>query len=253
MNSAAFFVWAAGVLLVSMRLATLFLLTPVFGGIPVPNIARVVLIFGISAGFASGLHFAFPQHIQIGWLVSTMISELVIGAAMTSALFAGFGAFYFGGRLLDFQIGFGIAGLVDIATKNNAPLLGSILAMLAALVFFSIDGHLVMLRMLQLSFSKMPIGVGILGLNLGSVIAYFSTCFVLGFAIVAPVVLCLFMIDIGMAFMSRTMPQMNVFVMSLSVKVVVGLMVLAIVVPFSGGLIQSVFESIFNQWTRMFE
>ena len=108
--------------------------------------------------------------------------------------------------------------------------------MLAVLIFFAIDGHLVMLRLLQLSFVKLPPGTGVAGLNIGALIAYFGSCFVFGFAIVAPIVLGLFVVDLGVAFMSRTMPQMNVFVMSMALKVIVGLMMLAIC--FAGGLIQ---------------
>lgn len=249
MASVSFFNWACGVMLIAVRLATLFVATPVFGSVPVPARAKIVLIIALAVGLAGAVQLPSMQQ-SLSWLVSAMISELIIGAAMASALFAGFGAFHFGGRLLDFQSGYGIAGLVDIATHNNAPLLGTLFSMLAVLIFFTVDGHLAMLKVLQLSFLRLPIGAGISNLDIGALIAYFGTCFVFGFAIVAPVVLCLFLVDIGMAFMSRTMPQMNVFVMSLGLKVLVGWLVLAWVVPFSGGLIRSVYESIFNVWDR---
>lgn len=251
MVSTALFSWAAGVLLISVRLAMLFIATPVFASIPVPTMARVVLILGLSAGFAGVVHVSALQVFDLGWLLAAVLHEMVVGAAMAAGLFAGFGAFHFGGRLLDSQIGFGIAGLLDIATRNNAPLLGSIFMMLAALIFFAVDGHLVMLRMLHMSFTRLPPGTELAALNIGALIAYFGSCFVFGFAIVAPVVLCLFMIDLGVAFMSRTMPQMNVFVMSLALKVIVGLIMLAITLPFAGGLIQTIFESIFNNWNQV--
>lgn len=251
MASVAFFNWAFAVLLIATRLAVLFIAAPVFGNVPVPTRAKFILIFALAAGLAGTVSVPTMQGLQLGWLASVMFSELIIGAAMASALFAGFGAFHFGGRLLDFQSGYGIAGLVDIATRNNAPLLGSIFSMLAVLIFFTVDGHLAMLKVLQLSFTRLPIGAGLANLDIGALIAYFGSCFVFGFALVAPVVLCLFLVDIGMAFMSRTMPQMNVFVMSLGLKVLVGWVVLAMVVPFSGGLVRSVFESIFNAWSQV--
>lgn len=238
-------------LLVSVRLAMLFIATPVFASIPVPPSARVLLIFGLSAGFAETVHVVGFQNPDVGWLLAAILHEMIVGGAMATALFAGFGAFHFGGRLLDSQTGFTIAGLLDIATRNNAPLLGTVFAMSAVLIFFAIDGHLVMLRVLQFSFEKFPLGTGITNLNIGALIAYFGSCFVFGFAIVAPVVLCLFMVDLGVAFMSRTMPQMNVFVMSLALKVIAGLIMLAISLPFAGGLIQMIFESIFNNWNQV--
>lgn len=213
--------------------------------------AKVILIFGLAAGLAAGLPTVNPHHISVGWVFSAVLHEVIIGAAMAAGLFAGFAAFHVGGRLLDFQIGFGIAGLFDIATRNSAPLLGTVFSMAAVLIFFAVDGHLVMLRILQLSFLKLPPGTGISSINIGALIAYFGTCFVFGFALVAPVVLCLLLVDIGVAFMSRTMPQMNVFVLSLGIKVIVGLIMLAITLPFAGGLIQTIFESIFKNWNQV--
>jgi flagellar biosynthetic protein FliR len=102
-----------------------------------------------------------------------------------------------------------------------------------------------------MSLVKLPPGTSLAALNIGALIAYFGSCFVFGFAIVAPIVLCLFLVDIGVAFMSRTMPQMNVFVMSLALKVVIGLVMLAIALPFAGGLVQRIFESIFNNWNQV--
>ena len=241
--------WATLVLLTSVRLSMLFLSTPVFGGVPAPMMARIVLIVGLAAGMAQGVEI--PPQLDLIGLVSMVLHEAIVGAALAAGLFAGFSAFQFGGRLLDFQIGYGVAGLVDIATRNNAPLLGSLLSMAAVVVFFAVDGHLALLRVVHLSLSTIPPGSGISGLNLGALIAQFGSCFAFGLLIVAPIVICLLLIDFGAAFMSRTLPQMNVFVLSMAIKVVVGIVMLAIVVPLSSGVIHRVFESIFNGWSRL--
>ena len=251
MDSTAFFAWGFGALLASIRVGMLFVNTPVMGNVPIPRTAKVVLIVGLGAGFATQLNIGSIDTIDLSWLVGAVITEMLIGAAMASALLTGFAAFNFGGRLLDFQIGFGIAGLVDIATRNNMPLIGSMFSMVAVLIFFAIDAHLAMLKVVQLSYVALPIGGSIFSLNLGSLISYFGACFAFGFMVVAPVVLCLFLIDIGMAFMSRTMPQMNVFVMSLALKVIVGLIVLAISFPFAGSIIRRIFDSIFEAWNQL--
>lgn len=241
--------WATLVMLASVRLSMLFLSTPVFGGVPVPIAARVILVAGLAAGMVHGL--ALPAHVDPISLVSMLVHEAIVGGALAAGLFAGFSAFQFGGRLLDFQIGYGVAGLVDIATKNNAPLIGSLLSMMAVVVFFMVDGHLALLRVVDISLRVMPPGDGMANLNLSALIAQFASCFVFGFLIVAPVVLCLLVIDFGTAFMSRTLPQMNVFVLSMSVKVIVGTVMLAVVVPLSGGVVNRVFESVFDGWSRL--
>lgn len=250
MSPDSFTPWAVGVLLVSVRVAMLFIATPPFAGIPVPAIARLILILGLAAGMVGT---AKPPVVDfnIPALAALVLHEAIVGAAIAAGLFAAFSAFQFAGRLLDFQIGFGIASLVDLATRNNAPLLGTVLSMSSALFFFAIDGHLALLRLLNLSLTKLPPGTGIASLDLGALVAQFGTCFAFGFVLVAPVVLCLFLVDIGMSFMSRTMPQMNVFVMSMSLKVLIGLTVFSISVPFAGATIHRVFNSMFDSWSQV--
>jgi flagellar biosynthesis protein FliR len=246
MTPSAILIFAFGVLLASIRVGMLFVSTPVFGAVKIPAPAKVVLVVGLGLALVNRLNLNGLASVEFSWILSAVISEVLIGAAIAAALFAGFASFNLGGRILDFQIGYGIAGLVDIATRNNMPLLGSIISMTAVLIFFGLDGHWALLQAVKLSFDAIPLGSSLFDLDLASLIAYFGSCYVFGFTVVAPVVLCLFLIDLGMAFMSRTMPQMNVFVMSLALKVVVGLATLAISLPFAGGTIKRVFESIFD-------
>lgn len=242
--------WATGVMLLTVRISMLFVATPLFGAIPVPAMAKAILVFGLAIAVAgSGTpQVASLDPFQLGAMV---LHEAIVGGAIALGLFAGFAAWHLAGRLLDLQIGFGVASLVDIATKNNVPLLGSLLSMAAVVVFFGIDGHVVLLKTLQLSVEKLPPGTGMPELDFGALVAQFGTCFAFGFVVVAPIVLCLLLVDVGVAFMSRTMPQMNVFVLSLSLKVVIGLVLLAVIVPLFGGSMRRIFESTFAGWARL--
>jgi flagellar biosynthesis protein FliR len=243
------FGWGMGTLLVSIRISMLFLATPLFGGVPIPRTARIILILGLASALAHNV--TTPVLTSLPQLFLMCVHEAVIGGAIAAGLFIGFGVFHFGGRLLDMQIGFGVANLIDIASKNIAPLLGTLFSMTAVVVFFAIDGHLAMLRVVQFSIDKLPPGNGIDVLNIGALIAQFGTCFSFGFVIVAPVVACLFLIDSAVALMSRTMPQMNVFVMSMALKVLVGLGLLATIVPMAGNTMRHVFETIFSGWMKV--
>jgi len=60
--------------------------------------------------------------------------------------------------------------------------------------------------------------------------------------------LSLVLVDIAMAVMSRSMPQLNVFVLSFSVKIVLGLMALALSVKFAGAVLTELFESTWRFW-----
>lgn len=241
MEKVAFSTFLAGVLLVSVRLALLFVWAPPFASIPMSSRAKVLIVLTLAVGLVAGR--PIQMDFQLGALLSAAVREAIVGGAIALGLFVAFSAFHFAGRLLDYQIGFGVASLVDIATRNTMPLLGTVLSTLGAVYFFCIDGHLELIRLVAYSLDKLPVGYEITGINQLALISYFAASFSFGFVAVAPVVLVLFLIDVGMAFMSRTMPQINIFVMSMSVKVIVGLVVLAVSLPMAGSLIGRVYDA----------
>lgn len=86
MASTAFFSWALGALLASIRVGMMFAAAPLFGNVPVPKSIKVILIVGLGAGFSTKLNIGSIDTMQLSWLVSAMISEMLIGAAMAFAL-----------------------------------------------------------------------------------------------------------------------------------------------------------------------
>jgi flagellar biosynthesis protein FliR len=244
--------WIAAVFLVSIRLGTVFIMTPVFGSVQLPAHIRVFLILTLSTTIVSALGLrvlVVPS--QVGDLVVATLSELMLGALFAFGLFAGFGIFMFGGRLLDMQMGFGVASLIDPATRHQSSLLGTALNLLAVLLFFAADGHHMIIRGLAFSLEKFPPGTFTGQFELATVAAMFGSLFTFGFALVAPIVLCLFLIDVGVAIISRTMPQVNVFVLAISIKIIVGLALLAISVQYMAPLMQRIFASIFAYWEKV--
>lgn len=246
--------WIAAVLLVSIRFGAVFLMTPVFGSVQLPAHVRVFFVLALSATIVSAAGTrVLDMPLQPGDLVIAALGELMVGALLAFGLFAGFGAFLFGGRLLDMQIGFGVANLIDPATRHQSPLLGTALNLLAVLLFFAVDGHHLILRGLAYSLEKFPPGAFVGRFDLATVVAMFGSMFTFGIALVAPVVFCLFLIDVGMAVISRTMPQVNVFFLGISIKIFVGLMVLAISVQYMAPMMHQIFAAIFGYWERILE
>jgi flagellar biosynthesis protein FliR len=107
------------------------------------------------------------------------------------------------------------------------------------------------MQIVQLSYEVIPLGNSFYHVNPQTMVAYFGSVFSFGFMVVAPVVVALFIVDLAMAFMSRTMPQMNVFVMSLAVKVIVGLLLLAMTLPHAGFLLRRIFDALFDSYEHL--
>lgn len=244
--------WLTAVFLVAIRMGPLFVMAPVFGTADIP--VRVRVFLGLSFAFAlvtaTGTLSAAPLD-SIGALVAAALSELVIGIAMVFGVFAAFGAILFGGRLLDIQIGFGIANVFDPVTRSQGPLLGTALNLLAIAVFFAVDGHHMLVRGIAYSLAQFPPGRSLADLQAGAVVEQFGNVFAYGLMIVAPSVIVLLLLDVGLAIAARTMPQMNIFIVAMPLKVLVGVFTLALSMQYLGPALQRIFGSIGHYWQNL--
>jgi|SRR5882672_11411421 len=241
--------WLVAVFLVSLRLGALFLIAPGFGTLRMPMLFRVVLTVGLAAVLAGalGARTAPAPDTALGLLASGL-TEVAVGGLLGFGLLAAFGAFAVAGRAMDMQIGFGIANLIDPTSRTQSPQLGTLLNLLALAVFFGLEGHHALLRGLAASFETIPPGSGLAVIGPGALAAQFGIAFSAGLAFAAPVIVFLLLIDLGLAVMSRAMPQMNVYFVALPLKIFAGLLMLALSLPHAGPVMNRIFSSVFEFW-----
>lgn len=240
------------VLLVAARFSPVFLLTPIFAISKVPARVRVLLVLALSFLLVTGLNLKPIDTLStFGSLFHALLIELMLGMMLAFGFFAAFGAFLFGGRILDFQMGFGVASLIDPATHAQSPLIGTVLNLMAVITFFLLDGHHMLVRGLVYSLEKIPPGSSVRDLDTQIFIAHFGLMFVYGLAVVAPVVVTLLLLDVGMAVAARTMPQVNMFIIGFPLKIFLGLMVLALSLSYMGPLLEKIYASVFLFWQRI--
>lgn len=237
------------VLLISIRFSGVFLMTPLFAVGSVPVRIRVMLVLSLATFIVmtQGLTQS-PVQYTTGELLNAAASEMLIGLVLAFGVFAAFAAFLFGGRILDFQMGFGVANLIDPSTNTQGPLIGTVLNFIAVITFFLVDGHHMLIKGLAYSIERVPPGIMLAELPLAEVLAQFGAMFVYGLAVVAPAIFALLLLDVGMAVVARTMPQMNIFIVGIPLKIFVGLVVLAISLNYMGPLLERIYSSIFHYW-----
>jgi flagellar biosynthesis protein FliR len=241
--------WVLTVLLVALRIATIFVLTPLFALGGLPGRIRLLFVLVMSVSLVSALAVPPPVAIHgLGGLVTAAVGEVLFGALLAFGLFTAFATFQLAGRMLDLQMGFGVASLIDPATRAQSPLLGTLLNLIAVAVFFAVDGHLMLIRGLAFSIEHLPPGGSFAAVDTGAVVAQFGGMFVYALALAAPVLIVLFLVDVAMAVMARTMPQLNVFIVSMPLKIMVGLFVLVVSIRFMGPLMARIFEQLFFYW-----
>lgn len=244
--------WILAVALVAMRFGAVLALTPMFGSASLPAHFRVLFVIGLSAVIVSGLAIEPTRlPLSVGAFALAALSEVVLGALLAFGIFAAFGAFLLAGRMMDIQLGFGVAAIIDPTSRTQAPLLGTILNLLAVAIFFAIDGHHMLIRGLVFSLEQVPPGTFVSEIDGGAVVAQFGGMFVYAVALSAPVLFVILLVDIVLAVIARSMPQVNVFIVSLPLKILIGLIVLAISLRYLGPLFARIFESIFDYWHQL--
>ena len=223
--------WLTAVFCTALRLGVVLLLSPIFSGLRGMVTVRVLMTLALSVLLVDGLGIHLPPPaLELGPLLLTALSELVMGGTLAFGVFAAFGAFSVAGKILDIQSGFGMGNVYDPVTSSGAPLFATMLNMVAVVVFFGMDGHHALLRGLAFSLQQAPPGAGFRALAGEAVIRQFGLMFSLGVALIVPVMLGLLLVETGLAVVSRVLPQMNVFVVGVPVKIVAGLALLALTV-----------------------
>lgn len=254
MGSLAYGSWVVSVLLVSIRVGMVFAMTPVLAAIPMPTVVRVLVILGIAAALSQALPSAsYRGQADLTSLFEAACLEVSVGVLLSLGILLAFATFSVAGRVLDIQIGFGMGQLFDPATRQNLPLLTGAMTQLAVLCFFALNAHHTLLRALAYSFEHFPIGEPwAIQQSLPAVLRHVSAVFVLGFALVAPVVTCLFLVELGLALLARNLPQMNMFVLGMPIKVIVGLGALAVWLGATGDYVARIFNAVFRNWEALF-
>ena len=250
------FGWLAALVLLATRLAAFFLMTPLLAGAGLPAVVRLALIFGLAivlVGVMPSIAFDLTGEHGLGRFIAALFTEFALGATLALGVQMALAMFTFAGRLLDVQIGFGIAQVVDPLTNQQLPILSAAFYQLAIVVFFIGDVHHTLLRGMAIAIERFPVGQPwTLSTAFAALLPQIAAMFSLGFALAAPVVACLLLVELGLGVLSRNLPQMNVFALGLPIKVLTGLAALSLWVTLGAGMVARIYSSIFQGWKVWF-
>ena len=218
----------------SLRIGPVLAFAPPFTLIRIPAAIRVMLGFGLAGCLSladpSG---AGPGEMPVASIVLAALSELFVGVGLALALQLAFAAMLVAGRAIDIQAGFGLAAVVDPTTGNRMPLIGTLFSYAAGAVFFSMGGAIDLLSIWRHSLSLLPPGYAIHPPNLAALLTFLSAAFFIAIGLAGTVLLALFLVDMCVAFLSRTLPQMNVLLIGFQAKTLTVLATLPLAISFS--------------------
>jgi flagellar biosynthetic protein FliR len=217
-----------GMLLV--RPAMLMALAPALGGAHVPAPVKVGLTVLLSIGLLPSVNV--PVNMPDLTLSLVVAREAVIGMSLGFALRALIAGAEFAGHLSGQQIGFSYGATIDPQSGVRNNMLATLYGLLATLGFLAINGHHAVLRALAQSYTALPIGGGGLDASVvSSVRDILALVFVVGVRLAAPVIIVLMVVEVVIGLISRASPALNYMVIGYPVRLIVGLTLLAALVP----------------------
>ncbi|MGE4240206.1 flagellar biosynthetic protein FliR [Ramlibacter sp.] len=247
--------WWVTVFLVTLRIGAIFVLTPPFSHAAIPATVRVLFVFSLAVALSLALPLPAPSmgvRGDISLLFAAAFSEVALGLALGLGVQLAFAACGFAGRLLDVQIGLGLVQVFDPATRGRSSAFASLFDQLAVLMFFLLSVHHVVLRGLAWSFERFPPGQSMnLAQALAPLLKQVAAMYALGLALAAPVVCFVLLTELALGIVAQSLPQMNMLLIGMPVKIVAGLLALALWAPQMGGVLARIYETIHATWSQV--
>lgn len=242
-------------LLVFARTGGLFIASPVFSNRNIVIPVKIVIALSLAFIFVPLIKTPVDTP-DTFLLVALIIKEITVGFVMGFVASLTIAAIKMAGTLIDLSAGFGFAQMIDPLSQEHNSIIGQLLNLVATLMFLVCKAHYVVIQGLAESFRYLPLGNMIITPELtGNVVSMLGLIFLSAMKIAAPIIGVIFLTDIALGIVSRTVPQLNILNVGFSVKMVVCAVSLMIIFPVAITVMANLFGGIGKDFTvlvRMF-
>ncbi|HVI39188.1 MAG TPA: flagellar biosynthetic protein FliR [Anaerovoracaceae bacterium] len=219
-------------LLVGCRMTGVIFFNPIFGRSSIPALVKIGLALGIALNVSYGLTgISVADYTTIDLLIS-IVKEFAVGFSMGFIMQLFLSVFHIGGELMDLQMGFSMAQMYDPSTNSQISVTGNLITIMYTLLFFITNSHLSLLAIAIKSFDAIPIGMGGINSKLGIyMIELFGYILVYAVQLALPIIVTEILVEVAVGIMMKVVPNINVFVVNMQIKLMVGLIVIMTIIP----------------------
>jgi flagellar biosynthetic protein FliR len=225
--------WAIGFtfLLVFVRVTTMVVFLPLIGSGMGPGMVKALFGFCLAI-----LMFPFaqspPTPVQTVEFLVMVAGEVLFGALMGFSARVIVKVLRMVGEITGRQMGMALSKASDPVRGVRTTVVGNFCNAIGVLMLFVSGTHLLLLRGIKKSLVSWPVGRIVTAefvrkLSLSAV----SQAFTATLQIAAPILLVTFLISLVMAIMARLVPEINVLVVGMPLRVGAGLLLLMFFVP----------------------
>lgn len=232
-------------LLILVRVSGFFVTMPIFSYRNIPVQHKIGVSFFLAWIMYYTIDIPFILVNETFFLL--IIKEALVGILIGFIAYLILVAVQIAGGFIDFQMGFAIANVMDPQTGVQSPLTGQYLYTIALLFLLSVNGHHLLLDGIFNSYQYIPMDQMFIPFSNMSMISFvintFNHMFVIAFQMAIPLVGSLFLVDVALGIIARTVPQLNVFVVGLPLKILVSFVVLFLSMGMYVLLVRNLFDS----------
>ena len=178
--------------------------------------------------------------------LSLLLQQAAIGVSLGFSFQLVTAAITLGGQAISNSIGLSMANMVD-PTLGNVPTISQLLILLSTLIFLLIDGHLILVELLFMSFESFPLGASIsLEPVIQAIMDWSSTIFTGGLLIALPIMVAMLLVNTGLGIITRSAPSLNIIAVGFPAITLTGVFILLLSLR---GILQLIEEF----WSNAFE
>jgi flagellar biosynthetic protein FliR len=230
----------------ALRIGAALQALPAVGGRGLPARSRLFLTLAIAAAMSTLLPTPPPASVDAATALS-VLREFAVGLSIGLLLRLAFEAGQLAGELVSQGMGLSFATMADPLSGASSPVLSQWLYLSFGLLFFTLDGHLALVRLLFDSYAALPIGQPIADLQAfaGTLPTFFGTALRAGVLLALPVMMALLAVNLAFGVLSKAAAQLNPIQIGLPVALLVGLLLISLLARELQGPVQGLFDEAF--------
>lgn len=222
------------IILVGARLAGMIFTAPVLGSRNYPTYLKIGLVFFITLLIYPLIDIDVTYPVDTFWAYGWLVAnELIIGMTTGFIMNIYFNFLYFAGDMIDREIGFAMANVVNPLDESQIALTSNFFYIYATIIFLQLNLHHELIMALIVSYERVKVGASLLMSDSYQIIVdVVANSFILGFQISAPFVITVLIANIILGLLSKAMPGMNIFILGMPFKIFFGFSLFIILIPY---------------------
>lgn len=224
-----------------MRMSGFVFFNPILGRKNIPVVVRGAFIMILSLTlylYADAEVMEVVTNVEYSML---LIRELIIGLVMGFIMELFAMVFTYAGGIMDFQMGLSMATIYDAQNGEPIPLSGSFYNAFFIMAFFAMNGHLTLMKLVISSIQYLPFGTFQIPVEISqAVLDIFCQCITLAVQFAFPILATQFLIEFAVGILMKMIPQINIFVVNVQIKIVAGILILIVLFSPMGNYLQTI-------------